>query len=87
MTQQTTTNKPAETIRDGAFKATIWKNLGEKGAFFSTTITRLYTDEHGNYHESTRFSGADLLKVSRLAGKAYDRELELRAAESKPDNA
>lgn len=54
MTQQTN-SKPVETIRDGAIKASIWKNEGEKGPFYSVKITRTYTDDAGNYHDSDSF--------------------------------
>ncbi|UYV12393.1 MAG: hypothetical protein NCW75_13975 [Phycisphaera sp.] len=89
MTQVPTTNKPAETIRDGSLKATIWKNPpktgDDKGPFYSVQITRTWRDEHGTYHDSDRFSRSELLRVARLANRAYDRELELRAAEPKPN--
>lgn len=78
MTQKTNA-KPIETIRDGSLKASIWKNQSEKGPFYSVRITRTYTDEQGNFHDSDSFSGSELLRVARLAGKAYDRAAELRA--------
>ena len=78
MTQKAN-SKPLATIRDGALKATIWKNEGEKGPFYSVRITRTYTDEQGNYHDSDSFSGSELLRVARLAGKAYDETAALRA--------
>ena len=84
---QNQNSKPVETIRDGAIKVSIWKNQGEKGPFCSVKITRTYTDDSGNYHDSDSFSGSELLKVSRLAGKAYDRAFELRAAEPKQEAA
>lgn len=34
------TSKPIETLRDGAIKAAIWSNLGEKGNFYSVQINR-----------------------------------------------
>jgi hypothetical protein len=36
-----TNNKPANTLRCGNIKATIWQNVSEKGPFFSTTLKRL----------------------------------------------
>ena len=81
MTQKTN-SKPIETIRDGALKASIWKNQGEKGPFYSVRITRTFTDEKGNYHDSDSFSGSELLRVVHLAAKAYDRANELRAADA-----
>ena len=34
-----TNNKPANTLRCGNIKATIWQNVSEKGPFFSTTFS------------------------------------------------
>lgn len=91
MTQDPTTKMPVDTIRDGSLKATIWKNPPkggtEKGPVYSVQITRTWRDEQGNYHDSGRFSRSELIRVARLANKAYDRELELRASEPKPDAA
>ncbi len=81
MTQNQKT-KPVETIRDGAIKASIWKNQGEQGSFYSVQITRTYRDEAGDYHDSDSFSGTDLLKVAYLATKVYERTAELRATEA-----
>ena len=86
MTQQTN-KKPIETIRDGAIKASIWKNQGEKGPFYSVRITRTFTDDQGQYHDSDSFSGSELLRVARLAAKAYDRANELRSADANPHAA
>jgi len=75
------TNKPIDTIRDGQLKATIWKNDGEKGPFYSVNFTRTYTDEAGNFHDSDSFSGTELLRIMQLSAKAYDRTRELRTAD------
>lgn len=71
-------NKPTETFRDGNLKATIWKNFGEKGNFFTVNLTRTYKDEKGDYHDSDSFSGSELLRIAHLATKAYDRINALR---------
>jgi hypothetical protein len=62
---------PAETLRDGSIKATIWKNEGENGAFYSVSLTRTYTDKDGNPHDVDSFSGTQLLQVAELGKKAY----------------
>ncbi|MEL6103670.1 MAG: hypothetical protein AAFR68_20455 [Pseudomonadota bacterium] len=72
-------NKPEMTLRDGNLKATIWKNEGDKGAYFTTTLARTYTDERGGFHDTNSFSGTDLLRLSELARKAYGAEKDLRA--------
>lgn len=71
-------NHPIETIRDGNLKATVWENDGEKGPFYSVNLSRTYTDEAGNYHDSDSFTGAELLRISRLAAEAYGTVSQLR---------
>ena len=73
-------NKPYETIRDGALKATIWRNEGDKGPFYSVNLCRIYKTDSGDFKESNSFSGTECLQVSRLAGKAYDVIVEARSA-------
>lgn len=86
--QNTSTNKPVDTIRDGAIKATIWANPLKEGdgLRYSVDLTRSYTDSQGNWHDTNSFSNGELLRVARLAGKAYDRIGELKA-DAKSDAA
>lgn len=72
--------KPVETLRDGNVKAAIWENDSEKGAFHSVSFARSYRDKEGNYADANRFSGADLLKLSRLAEQSYDAVQKRRAS-------
>jgi len=85
----TTTNKnrPVETLRDGALKAAIWKNEGEKGAFFNVTFARTYKDAKGNLKDTDSFSGSQLLRLARLADQAYARTRELGQEERDADTA
>lgn len=81
-----TNNKPALKLTDGRISATVWRNpspdpKGQK-VFYSVQISRAYQDEHGNWKDSDRFSGAELLRVARLAEKAYDAASELRKTDS-----
>lgn len=71
-------NRPADVIRDGNLKASIWRNEGENGVSYATTIARTYKTEDGAYRESNSFTGTELLRVSELARKAYDRTNDLR---------
>lgn len=73
--------RPADTIRDGSLKASIWRNEGDKGPYYATEFARTYTDNEGNLRDSRSFIGGDLLKLSELARKAYDRTAELRRDE------
>lgn len=72
---------PVDQRWDGALKAKIWRNHGESGAFYSTELSRTYSDRDGNLRDSYRFSGADLLKISKLADWAYERTDELKHEE------
>lgn len=83
----TTTNKqqPAAKLRDGAIGATLWRKEGEHGVFFNTTISRTYKEGEA-YKDTNSFSGAELLRVSRLAAKAYDLELQLKADSKVSEN-
>ncbi len=81
MSNETKKPTPADTLRDGSIKATIWKNESENGVFFSVAFTRTYTDKDGNFHDVDSFSGMQLLQLARLAEKAYDRVSKLRQAE------
>lgn len=76
------TNKPADNIRDGALKATIWKNDGESGSFYTVQFSRTYTDSRGGLRDADSFSGPELLRIAHLAQKAYDRTRELRSEDS-----
>jgi len=81
-----TKQRPVETLRDGAIKAAIWKNESEKGAFFSVTFARTYKDGDGNLQDTDSFSGSQLLRLARLADKAYDRTAKLAQAERAKDD-
>ena len=70
--------QPTTTLRDGRMKATIWQNAAADGPFYSAEFTRTYTDPNGQPQDTGSFSGSDLLKLARLAEKAYDATLSLR---------
>lgn len=73
-------NRPTETLRDGSLKATIWKNFGDNGNFYTVTLARSFKDEADQWQETSSFSGSQLLRIARLAGRAYDRVSALRQA-------
>ena len=75
----TTNPPPVAKIRDGNIYASIWKNFGDKGAFYSVTWGRTYTDEADKAQSSDSFSQSDLLRQGQLIPKVYDKISELRA--------
>lgn len=68
MTQR---SKPADEIRLGRIKATIWANRAADGdVWFSVEIFRLYQDA-GQWHEATSFGRDDLPLVAKAADMAF----------------
>ncbi len=41
MATNTSSKRPATTLRCGNIKPTIWQNVSEKGPFFATTFSQL----------------------------------------------
>ena len=65
-------NKPAETIKAGAIKATIWANTATGGKTFHTvSIVRLYMKGE-EWKETTSFGRDDLPKLNQVTTKAYE---------------
>ena len=64
-----TNNKPANTLRCGSIKATIWQNVSEKGPFFATTFSRPFKDQSWAWRNGTSFGLNDL---EALITVAYD---------------
>jgi len=52
--------------------AKLWKNSNKNGEWYNVTITRVYTDDEGEFHDSESFSRDDLLQVAYAANKAFD---------------
>lgn len=85
-TKQKEPLRPADTIRDGALKATIWENQGENGVYHTTTLARTYEDRNGDLRDTNSFSGTDLLRIAELARAAYARSNDLRREVDEPDH-
>jgi len=78
MSNETPTNQPAATLRDGGIKATIWRNASKNGDFFSVQFARTYMDDGGQYHDTDSFRNGEVLRLARLAQQAYDVIADLR---------
>jgi hypothetical protein len=75
----TTNNKPIITLRDRGLKASIWRDHDKQGKpYYPVTITRTYKDDQGNYHDTDRLLGDELLRMARLCERAYDIALQYR---------
>ena len=83
----TDNKKPEATFRDGSIKIAIWKNTTEDGKTYTTSrLSNSYKDKHGNWKETDRFSGTELLQLSRLAAEAYAATLRMRAGADNGSN-
>ena len=67
-----TNNKPANTLRCGNIKATIWENTSENGSFFSTTFSRPFKDQTGAWRNGTSFGLNDLEALVNVARDAKE---------------
>ncbi len=67
-----TNNKPANRMRCGSIKATIWQNVSEKGPFFSTTFSRSFKDQSGAWRNGTSFGLNDLEALLTVAREAKE---------------
>lgn len=83
---QATKQRPVETIRDGAIKAAIWRNESENGVFHGVTFSRTFKNGGGDLQDTNSYSGTQLLRLARLAGKAYDRAAKLTKEARANDN-
>ena len=78
-------NKPIKTIRDGSLKAVIWQNERNGKTYRSVDLYRTYKNEkEDRLKDISNYSGTELLRIARLATKAYDvlicqRELDKQA--------
>jgi hypothetical protein len=67
-----TNNKPANQLRCGNIKATIWENSSEKGPFFSATFSRPFKDQSGAWRNGTSFGLNDLEALLTVAREAKE---------------
>jgi len=60
MATNNSSRRPANTLRCGNIRATIWENRSEKGPFFATTFSRPFKDQSGRWRNGTSFGLNDL---------------------------
>lgn len=73
-------NRPVAEIRGMAgLKATIWSDPTDQGGIrYSVQIARTYVKDD-KYYDTNYFGPSELLQAAHLAGRAYDKIVELRA--------
>ena len=62
-----TNKQPANTLRFGNIKATIWQNSSEKCPFFSMNFSQPFTDQPGEWRNGTSFGLNDLEALVSVA--------------------
>ncbi|HEV8327628.1 MAG TPA: hypothetical protein VGQ08_09095 [Nitrospiraceae bacterium] len=67
-----TMTKPANRLRCGNIKATIWENNSEKGPFFAATFSRPFKDQSGAWRNGTSFALNDLEALVSVAREAKE---------------
>ena len=71
-TKKQQSKQPANQLRCGNIKATIWENTSEKGPFFATTFSRPFKDQSGAWRNGTSFGLNDLEALLTVAREAKD---------------
>jgi len=69
--EQHNANRPAQTIRYGAIKATIWRNPTRNGTMYSTTVVRTFKGEGDEWRESHSFGPNELPTVAKVLLDAH----------------
>ena len=87
MTTTNQNNKPIQTIRDGALKASLWKNRkkDDSGDFYSITLTRTYKGSDEQFHDTNSFSPTELLRILKLGDVLYQELLFLKGEHPEGD--
>lgn len=63
-------NGPAHKIRIGTIQVTIWRNLAERGNWYSVKLTRGYRVDEG-FRETDNMGFEDLLTAAKLLDMAH----------------
>jgi hypothetical protein len=79
-------NRPAHTIRYGAVRAAIWRNIVDNGnasrPLYCVTFTRSYKDGENQWKENSSFGFDDLLGLAKAADEAHTWIARQRTAEA-----
>ena len=79
-------NRPAHTIRYGAVRAAIWRNVVDNGnatrPLYCVTFSRSYKDGENHWKESASFGSDDLLVLAKAADEAHTWITQQRSTET-----
>lgn len=71
-TKKQQSKQPANPLRCGNIKATIWQNASATGPFFATTFSRPFRDQSGSWRNGTSFGLNDLEALLTVARHAQE---------------
>jgi len=71
-------NGPADTLRDGPLKASIWHREVKDKDYFNTEFAKTYKDKDGELKDTKSFGDKDLLGIAELARRAHNRTIQLK---------
>ena len=76
-------SKPAHKIRIGVLQATIWRNSGDKGSWYSVTTSRSYKQDDDAWKETDSLNFDDLLPMAKLLDLAHTWIMNQQQADAK----
>lgn len=74
---------PAHKVRIGSLQATIWRNSGEKGAWYSVKLTRGYKADDDSWRDTDNLGADDLLAAAKLLDLAHTWVMHQQQADAK----
>jgi len=78
--EHTGSARPVKSFRQGGVKVDVWRNPGQNGDMFNTTISNSYKDDaSAEWKETKSFSPTDRAVVSQLSSQAFQAIGELKA--------
>jgi hypothetical protein len=80
-------SQPAHKIRISNLSATIWRNVNEKGTFYSVTPSRGYKTGDETWKQTDSLGIDDLLTMAKLIDQAHTWIVNQMQADSKARKA
>lgn len=78
--QASSGGRPVKSFRQGGVKVDVWRNAGQNGDMYNTTISNSYKDEStGEWKDTKSFSPTDLAVLSQLYSQAFQAIGELKS--------
>jgi hypothetical protein len=76
-------SKPAHKIRIGVLQVTIWRNSGERGAYYTVNPSRGYKSGDETWKETDSLGFDDLLTMAKLFDLAHTWIMHQQQADAK----